>query len=502
MPLSKALMGLGVLWLVVNWILERDYKRKLRAFWENKAAVVFSSLMVLHLIGLLYTSDFEYGFKDIRIKAPILVMPIIFCGMPKLEPLGIKKLLLVFVGACVAGSFASYAVLFEWIDTTKIINDGRDLALFISHIRLSLFLALSVFILGYYASKDALKWKVLYIGMIAWILAYMWVIESPTGFIVLLVGSLVILIFVIWTQKNVLLRLTSVVLFFALPLGAFLFVKSCYDEYYTIHEDKAQLATHTAGGEEYMHVLDSEQLENGYYVYCNLAKFELERSWTRRSKIHFDSLDHANQPIGGTVIRYLTSKGLKKDSVGVYALTEADIALIESGVANVNYNKKKGIHKRIDQIIFEFDIWSRGGNPSGNSLTMKLEIWRTAKEIIKENMWFGVGTGDVRQAFDEQYAKMDSRLDEDSRLRGHNQYITMFIAFGIFGLIWFLITIFYPLFKLRMQYDYLYMMFFVSVVLSYISEDTLETQAGLTYFVIFSCLFLFARTGIPIRKSE
>ncbi|HEY6435204.1 MAG TPA: hypothetical protein VIY47_01325, partial [Ignavibacteriaceae bacterium] len=45
---------------------------------ENKAAIILVGLFFMHVIGLLYTSDFEYAYKDIRIKAPLLLFPIIF----------------------------------------------------------------------------------------------------------------------------------------------------------------------------------------------------------------------------------------------------------------------------------------------------------------------------------------------------------------------------------------------------------------------------------------
>jgi hypothetical protein len=501
MPLSMFLMSLGSIWVATLWVIEGDHRRKLKAFWDNKAAVAFSSLFVLHLVGLIYTSDFEYAFKDLLIKLPILVMPLIYCGMPKFSKKQIKQLLFIFVAACFLQSLGSYGKLFGVWYQDAIIKDGRDIVLFVSHIRLSLFLALAVFILGYYGTRDALKWKLLYAALIGWFLVYMWVIESPTGFTVLLCGTIIILIYSIWKYKSLLLRATSLLLLLGLPIGSYIYVKQCVDQYYTLHDDMNELETYSAGGEEYRHWITNFQLENGHYVYIYIAPKELHRGWNRISSIHIDSLDLAGQHIDGTLIRYMTSKGLRKDSIGINALTPDDISNVEKGVASINYNRRHGIRKRIDQIIFEFDIWQNSGNASGSSVTQKFEIWHTASLILQKHWMFGVGTGDVGQAFQDQYIAMNSPLEENRRLRGHNQYLTIFLTFGIFGILWFLIALFYPLFKLRVQFDFLYTMFFVSVLLSFLSEDTLETQAGLTYFVTFSCLLLFAREGIPIERD-
>jgi hypothetical protein len=39
--------------------------------------------------------------------------------------------------------------------------------------------------------------------------------------------------------------------------------------------------------------------------------------------------------------------------------------------------------------------------------------------------------------------------------------------------------------------DYLYITFFLIAVVSFLTEDTLETQAGVTFFAFFNSFFLF-----------
>jgi hypothetical protein len=108
-------------------------------------AIVFFSLYVLHLIGLMFTVDFDYALKDLRIKLPLLVLPIIFTVS---EPLNWKKfrmLMLFFVAAVVAGTFISTYILI----TQDVVN-LREISIFISHIRFSLLIGISIFTLGYF----------------------------------------------------------------------------------------------------------------------------------------------------------------------------------------------------------------------------------------------------------------------------------------------------------------------------------------------------------------
>ena len=132
-------------------------------------------------------------------------------------------------------------------------------------------------------------------------------------------------------------------------------------------------------------------------------------------------------------------------------------------------------------------------DPSGKSFLQRIEFWRASLGIIEDNWITGVGTGDLNEAFNDQYREMNSPLPEFFRWRSHNQYMAIFIAFGILGLAWFLFTIIYPPVKLGMFNDYFYLVFFVIISLSMLTEDTIETQAGATIYAFFTSLLLFGR---------
>jgi O-antigen ligase len=94
-------------------------------------------------------------------------------------------------------------------------------------------------------------------------------------------------------------------------------------------------------------------------------------------------------------------------------------------------------------------------------------------------------------AFKEQYVKDGSMLDEKWRLRAHNQYLSIAVAFGIPGLLLFISVLFYTLVNRLKKGDTLFLAFWLVAAISMFTEDTLETQAGVTFFALFYCLFLF-----------
>ncbi|MEZ5147539.1 MAG: O-antigen ligase family protein [Bacteroidales bacterium] len=51
-----------------------------------------------------------------------------------------------------------------------------------------------------------------------------------------------------------------------------------------------------------------------------------------------------------------------------------------------------------------------GLNPGGHSVIQRFEYWKTAVRIISKHFIFGVGTGDVKQAFIDEYQSGKSVL--------------------------------------------------------------------------------------------
>ena len=189
----------------------------------------------------------------------------------------------------------------------------------------------------------------------------------------------------------------------------------------------------------------------------------------------------------------MTSKGLRKDAEGVQQLNDRDIRNVELGIANYHYSKKINLNSRIYKILWEYQSFKFDKNPGGHSLLQRFEFWKASIGIIKNHFWLGVGTGDMDDAFQNQYKEMNTNLNPEFWNRAHNQFFAIFIAFGIFGFLWFIFTLVYPSMKMKLFFDYRYFVFFVIIILSMLVEDTLETQMGVTLYAFFNAFLLFGR---------
>ena len=145
---------------------------------------------------------------------------------------------------------------------------------------------------------------------------------------------------------------------------------------------------------------------------------------------------------------------------------------------------------RIYSLMWEMNDYYHTGNVYGYSVPQRIELWKNSVFLIKKQPFFGVGTGDVKDAFKQELQLNNSSLCEKG-MRSHNQYFTFSIAFGIVGLLLILFSIFYPPFVLKKFRNPLFLVFFCIIIFSMLSEDSLEPQDGVTFFAFFYSLVLF-----------
>ena len=202
--------------------------------------------------------------------------------------------------------------------------------------------------------------------------------------------------------------------------------------------------------------------------------------------------------------------GVTKDSLGMTHLTPTDVAAIEKGIANPVY-LQPGPRKMLYVLFYEYENYRCYHSVSNFSVLQRLELWAAGWRVFLQHPLMGVGTGDVVDACHQQLGEMGSPL-ADTELHTHNQYLNFLLAFGLLG--FGLIAFFFvraivrgiengklkveksghlqpksQFSILNSQFSILYVAFLCILLISFISEDTLETLAGITFSVMgFSLL--------------
>ena len=511
LTLSPFLMGMSQFWLVLVWLVDASFpplkggqggfKDKFSRFCNNKAAVLLVAFFLMHLVGLLYTADFQYAMKDLRVKLPILVMPFVLSSMPPLDRKRFDLVMLVYVLSVFVATLFSFSTYLK-----HDYEDVREISHFISHIRFCLNIVFCMAIIGYYLVKSrrvvepvetpVLKClnRFLQCFLLLWFVYQIYIFESLSGYVILaaVVVVSVVYAFLRW-KKDRGWRIAVGVSVLAVLLVASVVLKRQIKPLLKVESvDFSTLEQKTAQGNDYWHDTIYNPVEDGKFVGLYYCKKEMQEAWSERSNLPFEGTTTNGENLEATLARYLTSKDLRKDAQGVMALTDVDIRNVEQGVANYNNWKHPGLQARLSSTLFEYNLYRRFNNPNGGSLAQRIEFTRASFHIIRQHPWFGVGTGDVPQAFSQAYDEIQSPLKEEFRFRAHNQYLAIAVAFGLVGLAFFLFVLLFPWLSSRRNHTYLYLVFLCIMLLSMFPEDTLETQAGASLFAFFEAFLLFA----------
>lgn len=503
LTLSPFMMSVSQFLLLAVWLFMGDpIPVKLRNFVHNRIAIVLISLYLLHVIGLLYTTDFQYAFKDLKVKLPLLVFPLILSSVKPLDKKRFDWVMLIYVSAVLVATCISFG---KYVKHDY--QDIREISQFISHIRFCLNIVLCIGILLYYLVTRKTAWwdKGVQLSLLLWFLYQLYIFESLSGYAAfagLLVASLLYLFF---TQvKSLAWRTAVAALIVAVPIltGVWIY-RMVVPMLQNPKVDFEQLDKQTALGNDYWHDTLCFPVENGRYVGLYFCRSEMREAWNSRSSLDYDGTTLNGENLEATLARYLTSKDLRKDASGVAALTDEDIRNVEHGVANYVNWTHPGLYSRLSETLFEYRQYKNAHNPNGGSLSQRIEYTKASLYLIKKHPVFGVGTGDIPSAYQQAYEELDSPLEPQFRHKAHNQYLSITVGFGVVGLLVFLTVLLYPYLASKKNHTYLYTVFLVILLISMFPEDTIESQAGVSFYAFFNSLLIFAneKGNNPPEKS-
>lgn len=502
MPLLNLGMSIGGIWLAsafaLYWLIkgfsEGRWKEPWQQFARSTPALILVLFFLLHIVGLLYTEDLVRGIRDLKIKLPLLSFAVIFAAMPQMVREWRPILQKIFV---VSVCISAIIIAASYLQEPERYTDAREAHRFISHIRFGLMCALA-FAISIYEIQKTAKLRMLWLLSLAVVMAYSVSLQNLTALSGILV-SFILLPFAFSGEpgQKKLARVFvtgGVALFLALGIYVAREARNYFPD--TIPQ-RGEIPEYNQNGKMYYHRYGDSQVENGNLVWYYLELEELETHWKQRSGKELSDNDAHGNDIYGTLVRYLSSKGLTKDSVGVWAMSEEDISAVKAGIPNYLEPAKPGYQKRLEQIFFELNAYTNGANPGGNSITQRLEFWKTGLKIMKQHPLGGIGTGDIGAEYARKYEEMNSPLDRKYRLRAHNQYLTAWIGNGILGFLLLVLLLVVPLYcrKWNKQESFLPLVFLGIMALSFLSEDTLETQAGVTLFGFFYGLYILSASG-------
>ena len=439
---------------------------------RNPIYLSFLGIWILLLLGVFRGGEESLVFKEVRTLLPLVLAPIF---LQNLSPLAKKdeyfiwKIFFFAIGLsafiCVVYAAAKYPL-----------PEPRKASFFISHIRYSLMAVMAL--IGAWLLpgilSPVLKWL---LTIVVFLFFFFVGTLSGWGFLIVLA----VFLFAIQSFRNKIIVFGSLIA----AVGVILFFLND-----SANSTKQQTEfPQSSNGETYVHQPSNFQTENGNLIFINIAPVELDSAWFTKTNSSMLQKDARGQLIQTTLIRYLTSKGLTKDAAGFQQLSDNDLKNIQAGYTNCNEPQWNALEKRWHQIVFEYQTFKSGENPSGHSLFQRLEYYKAAKFILNSSAIFGVGQGNVKSAYSNAYNQISPNLDEKVQHAVHNQFISYWISCGVLALGLFLLY-FYFMWK-ETRKSLVTLAFVVLAFLSCLTEDTLTTQPGVAFFAFFSTFFFF-----------
>lgn len=451
----------------VNWLLEGRWREKWQMAKASRLLHVYIVFYILLLAGMLWTENQSFGWSLLQVKLPLLCVPLVMLTSKPVEGNARQMVLTAFAGTT---TVVSVIGLVRWLAIPDL--PYRDIIPYISHIRFALFCCMTAAIVAGWLGK-AKGWPRMALAMwLVWIVAFLFLIRSYTAFAVLTVASLAVIV----AYRR---RWQYAVPWLAVVGGLSAAVAVYSLQYYTLRPLSTEpLRQCTENGNPYIHACDGI-VENGNYVNNYVCREELRSQWAQRSNKPYDGLTPNGYTVEPTLVRYLNSLGLTKDSAGVAMLSDRQVAAVEQGVANHVYESHRPLRKMVYTALFELEHYRNTQAVEGFTMLQRFELWRATWSVIEQHPLLGAGTGDVVDAMDASLADSGSPLAGHG-MRSHNQYLGFLAALGVAGLAVMLLVLARLMTKASLRrLTPLMLVWVVAAAVSMLTEDTLDTLAGI-----------------------
>lgn len=221
LPLSKKLVPILIILTVLNWIIGGDLKSKFSNLIKPKYAFLFISFYLLHLTGLIYSDNMDFGWFDMEVKLSFLIFPLVFFASKPYATFAIDNIKTTFIGGCLLSGIIllvnGIVAYFETGDISNLLYGKLSMDYHASYYSMYLCLALAM-IMHFLFTKweNVSSWeRSLYIISMPIFLVLVVLLMAKSGFVTLVFVIFSALIFLLFSKKFVqaLILFSSVLIF-------------------------------------------------------------------------------------------------------------------------------------------------------------------------------------------------------------------------------------------------------------------------------------------------
>jgi len=222
---SRLVLSAGLFVFIPASLLHKNILRQFKDFFSSPVLWSMTILFFIPLITGLWSDDMAHWSRIMRIKLPLLLLPVCFAGLKDLsfkdwEKIAWAFLIVIFLGSC----WSAY----QYLQDVKTVHEGylRSQAIVTpmknDHVRFSLLVSIAIFtgIFILYKKIDLVKTatRVMLITVIIALVIYLHVLAVRTGLLCFYLSILIFISWLIWNKEHVVRSLAFLLVLAALPV--------------------------------------------------------------------------------------------------------------------------------------------------------------------------------------------------------------------------------------------------------------------------------------------
>ena len=144
---GNAFISISCFSLIGFWILEGDYKLKFKELISKKSPLFLIAIYAVIFLWAMFQLPHREAYRDIWENLPLLIFVLVIGSRSRLSQSQFHVVLLTYIFSIVINTVFNFT---HFIITTDTNTDIRDVSLFMSYIRLSLYSLIGIVATIYY----------------------------------------------------------------------------------------------------------------------------------------------------------------------------------------------------------------------------------------------------------------------------------------------------------------------------------------------------------------
>jgi len=145
-PISTALASIFSGLMVIFWLLHRDFRNQFNFLRGNPIVIAFLLYVLLHILGLFWTEDIDWGLHTLKKTWKFALMPLVMIYALKEN---FYKYIYAFIAGILLSVIVNYAIWFDIIEPfIESVKHIKHPAAFMSHITYGPLLSFAILFVG------------------------------------------------------------------------------------------------------------------------------------------------------------------------------------------------------------------------------------------------------------------------------------------------------------------------------------------------------------------